>query len=60
MLGLVLMYWQFIGNHWWTSYVKHWIRLVIIGKTLAHQIRIISCYSNNMAIAITRMRPIGK
>ena len=36
------------------GYVKHWIRLVMIGKTLVHQIGIISCYSNNMANVIKK------
>ena len=52
ILWLVMMYWQFIGNHW--------IRLVMIGKTLVHQIRIINCYSNNMTNVIKRMRLIVK
>ena len=34
-----MMYWQFIGNLWYTGYVKHWIRLVMIGKTLVQQMR---------------------
>ena len=37
------MYWQFIGNHWKNGYVKHWIRLVMIHKTLIQQIRTFSC-----------------
>ena len=34
--------------------VKHWIRFVMISKTLVHEIRIISCYSNNMAKVIKK------
>ena len=30
------------------DHVKHWFRLVLIGKTLVRKIRIISHYSNNM------------
>ena len=37
-----------------------WIRLVMSGKTLVYQIRIISCYNNNMTNVIKRMRLIGK
>ena len=47
MLWLVMMHWQYIGNHWWTGYVNHWVRLVMTGKKLVPQIRIISCYNNN-------------
>ena len=60
MLWLIMMYWQFIGNYWYTTYVKYWMRLVIIGKTLVHQIKRIRCYSNNMANAMKRMKLIGK
>ena len=52
--------WQFIGNHSYTGYVKHWFRLVMIGKTLMQQIRIISHHNSNMDNVIKRMRLIGK
>ena len=55
-----MMYWQFIGNHWQTGYVKHWVRLVMIGKTLVQHIEINSHCSNNMGNVIEKMRQIGK
>ena len=60
MLWLVMMHWQYVGNHSWTGYVKHWIRLVMIVKKLVPQIGIISCYNNNMVNIIKKMRMIGK
>ena len=44
MLWLVMIYQQMIGNHRYTGYVKHWVRLIMTDKTLVQQIRIISHY----------------
>ena len=55
-----MMYWQFIGNHWYTGYIKHWVRLVIIGKTMVQQIKIISHCCNNLGNVIKGMGLIGR
>ena len=59
VLRLVITYWQFIGNHWWTGYVKHWVELVMICQTLIEQM-IISHYINNISNVIKITRPIRK
>ena len=61
MLWLVMIYWQFIGNHRYTDYVKHSVRLIMAGKKFVHEIRkIVSVDSSNVGNVIKRMKLIDK
>ena len=55
-----MRHWQFIGNHLQTGYLKPWVKLIMIGKTLVQQIRVISHYSNNMGNVIKGIRLVSK
>ena len=56
-----MIYWQFIGNHRYTDYVKHSVRLIMAGKKFVHEIRkIVSVDSSNVGNVIKRMKLIDK